>query len=356
MAYAPNKADPAALRAFVSAALQKVDVPVEDADLTAEMVVDADLNGYNTHGIALFYTHYVQGIQNGEINPRANITVEQGKPTAVSVDGDMGLGFLSSHRAMRECMRMAAEYGTGWATVYNSTHSGAGAYYAAMAAQQRMIGMAWSTGGCTIAPPGGSGRLLGNNPFSFAAPTGDNGIFLFDMAPSLTIRPKIKWLEWLGQPMPDQWTCDDQGNPITDPKRFFELEGAIRPLGSSAENGGYKGFGLLLMSDILTGMLSGDGGSLLRRKGEHSHAFCAIDISAFPTGGAFEELMDAMIDRLHEAPVVEGEDKIRFPGERSRASYEERSANGIPIRQYVLDELIAISNELDVPLDPIWKK
>jgi L-2-hydroxycarboxylate dehydrogenase (NAD+) len=353
LTYMPRRCDPVGLTAFAARCLTAVGVGSADAELTARVLVDADLHGSETHGIALLYTHYVQALRAGDINPRPDVTVAQGSPVAVSVDGDRGLGILVSHRAMNECIRMAEQYGCGWATVFNSTHSGAGAFYVRMAAERRMAGFHWSTGGSTIAVPGGSGRLLGNNPFSFAAPGGSNGPIVLDMAPSTTIRPKIRLAAWRGEDLPDGWAVDDDGRPITDPSEFFAREGAILPLGGSLRGGVHKGYGLLLMSDILTGALSGDGGSLLRQRGVHSHAFCALDISAFPTGGSYERTIEAMIERLHQAPAQPGE-RVRLPGEHANKAYRERSRDGIPIRRYLAEELETMASELAVSTDGIW--
>lgn len=354
LAFADRRADPAALVRYASRCLQVVGVGEEDADLTAQILIDADLHGTETHGIALLYTHYVQGVADGEINPTPAMEIRRGSPTTAAVDGDGGLGMLVSHRAMSECIAMAEESGTGWATAYNSTHSAAGGYYVRMAAARNMIGFHWSTGGSTIAVPGGRGRLLGNNPFSFGAPSGSHGPLVLDMAPSTTIRPKIRFRSWQGRELPDMWTVDDDGEPITDTGDFFARVGSIVPLGSTPDGGAYKGFGLLLMSDVLTGALSGDGGSLLRRKGEHSHAFCALRIDSFPTGDEFLGTMDTMIDTLHGAPKASDGQPIRFPGERSNGVFEERSRLGIPLQNYVIEELQEMSAELGVSLDDVW--
>jgi ureidoglycolate dehydrogenase (NAD+) len=301
------------------------------------------------------YGTYIKGIQTGSINPTPEIKISKGSPTTISVDGDKGLGMLVSHEAMRHCIRMAQECGTGWATACNSTHSGAGAYYVRMAAAQSMIGIHCSTGGSTVAAPGGKGRLIGNNVIAFAAPGKHHGPFVLDMAPTMAIANKLHMLRWEGKRMPEGWAIDAAGRPITDPDVYFATEGAILPLGSTPGFGVHKGFGLLLLSDILTGLLSGDGGSMFRRKGEHSHAFCALRIDAFPSGGDFTELLDAMVEKLHATPTLEGTGRIRYPGERGNLTYRERSATGIPLRQHVVDDLRRMSEELHLPLDDIWE-
>jgi len=349
---APRKANPQKLLRFVSSAFQSVAVPVGDADLTAKILVDADLRGIDSHGVINLHG-YIQGLQGGTINHRPDIKISVGSPTTASVDGDNGLGFVVSHRAMEECLRMAKVYGTGWATACNSNHSGAGAYYVLMAAAQGMIGIHSSSGGSTVAAPGGKGRLIGNNVIAFAAPGRKHGPFVLDMAPTMAIANKLHMLQWEGKRMPEGWAIDSEGRSITDPKVYFATEGAILPLGSTAANGVHKGFGLLLLSDILTGLLSGDGGSMFRRKGEHTHVFCALRINAFPSGADFADLMDAMVEKLHATPTVEGVGRIRYPGERGNLTYAERSANGIPFRQNVVDDLQRMSEALKLPLE-VW--
>lgn len=355
MTYAPRKANPEKLERFVSSAFERVGVPQADAGLAAHILVDADLRGIDSHGVINLHGTYIAALQGGEINPRANITIAPGSPTTVSVDGDNGLGALVSYRAMAECIRMAREYGTGWATACNSNHSGAGAYYVLMAARENMIGIHSSSGGSTVAAPGGKGRLIGNNVIAFAAPGKSHGPFVLDMAPTMAIANKLHMREWEGKKLPEGWAIDSEGRPITDAGVYFATEGAILPLGSTPANGVHKGFGLLLVSDILTGLLSGDGGSMLRKKGAHTHVFCALRIDAFPTGGAFTDLMDEMIGKLHATPTVAGVDRIRYPGERGNLAYAERRANGIPLRQTVVDDLKSMSDTLGIRMDDIWQ-
>jgi L-2-hydroxycarboxylate dehydrogenase (NAD+) len=353
---APRRANPERLERFVSSAFRGVGVPLGDADLAAKILVDADLRGIDSHGVINLHGTYIRGLQTGAINPAPEIRVALGSPTTASVDGGNGLGSVVSHRAMTECLRMAREHGTGWATVCNSHHSGAGAYYVLMAANQDMIGIHSSSGGSTVAAPGGRGRLIGNNVLAFAAPGRKHGPFVLDMAPTMAIANKLHMLQWAGKPMPEGWAVDAEGRPITDPNLYFATEGAILPLGSTPQNGVHKGFGLLLVSDILTGLLSGDGGSMLRRKGEHTHVFCALRIDAFPTGGDFKDLMDAMIEKLHATPPVGGAGRIRYPGERGNLTHRARSATGIPLRQHVVEDLQRMSALLHLSLDDIWER
>jgi len=349
-------ADPRRLEQFASLAFQRVGVPPADADLAAAILVDADLRGIESHGVLNLPGTYIDGLRSGAINPRPRIAVELGSPTTASVNGDNGLGLLVSHRAMGECLRMAREHGTGWAAASHSNHSGAGSYYVRMAAAADMIGLHWSTGGPTVAAPGGKGRLLGNNVLAFAAPGNRYAPFVLDMAPTMAIANKLHMLEWAGKPIPEGWAIDGEGRPITDPTVYFSLPGAILPLGGTAGNGVHKGFGLLLMVEVLAGLLSGDGGSMLRKTGEHCHAFCALRIDAFPGGVGFKGLMDEMVETLHATPTVAGAGPIRIPGERGERTYATRCADGIPLRPEVVDDLARMGESLGLSLDDIWKR
>jgi L-2-hydroxycarboxylate dehydrogenase (NAD+) len=352
---APGIANPQRLEHFVSTALQAAGVPLGDADLTANILIDADLRGIDSHGVMNLYGTYVKKLLAGAVNNKPNLRLAFGSLTTASLDGDNGLGFVASHKAMTACIEMAKQHGTGWATVYHSNHSGAGTFYVLMAARQNMIGIHWSTGGSTVAGPGGKRRLIGNNVFAIAAPGKQQGPFVLDMAATMAIANKIHMRQWEGKRLPEGWAVDSNGQPITDPARYFATEGAILPLGSTASNGVHKGFGLLLVTDILTGLLSGDGGSMLRRKGEESQAFCALRIDAFPTGGDFTGLMDAMIERIHAEPTVEGAGSMRYPGERGNLTYVERSVNGIPLRPNLVEDLRRMSAELGLSMDDIWE-
>lgn len=349
-----RKVDPKKLEEFAASALKKVGVTECDAELTAKILLDADLRGIDSHGVFNLYGYYVKGIQSGRINSRPDIKVTAGSLTTASVDGDNGLGFVTAHRAMTETIKMAKDYGTAWTTVYNSNHCGAGGYYAQMAAKEDMIGIVFSTGGSTVAGPGGKNRLVGNNVISVAAPGEKHGPFILDMAPTMAIANKLHMLEWAGKPIPEGWTVDSEGSFITDPKVYFEEKGAVLPLGSTIANGVYKGFGLLLVSDIMTGLLSGDGGSMFRKKGEESHAFCAIRIDAFPTGGDFKCLMDSMIEKIHEQPTISEVDGMKYPGERENETYKIRITEGIPLRENVIKSLEEMAQNLNVPINQIY--
>lgn len=348
-----RRVNPEKLRDYASCALSKVGVPKKDADTTAHILVEADLRGVDSHGVAHLYSFYIQGIQKGRINAKPSMKVVRGSPTTAWIDGDKGLGFVNGARAMTEAIRMARRSGSGWVSVCNSTHYGAGAYYAMMGLEHDMLGFSLTVGGNIVAAPGGSGKLMAANVIAIAAPGNKYGPFVLDMATSVVAGGKLEIAARQGVRVPEGWIVDKQGRSTTDPELYFKGEAAILPLGGTIPLGAYKGFGLALWVDIMAGLLSGDGGGLLRKKGGTDHAFGAIRVDAFPSGGNFKQLMDEMIEKLHKAPTVPGVDKILYPGERENLIAEERSRNGIPLHPKVIEELETMSRDLHLRMD-IW--
>ena len=343
--------DPSHLETFASQVLQKLGLDPADAQSAAQILVDADLHGIDTHGVINLKTNYADGLARGVINPRPTYTVTSGSPTTKVLDADNGLGLLAAKAAMDQAIEMAAMQGCGFTTVNHSNHCGAGAYYVRMAARRGMVGIHFSSGGSTVAAPGGKGKLIGNNVCAVAAPAGRLPAFVFDMAPTMTVANRARMLGWDGRSMPPGWVIDDEGRPVTDPERYFDAGSAVLPLGGTVDGGAHKGFGLLMVSDILTGMLSGDGGSMLREKGAESHICGAMRVDAFVPMAIFESLMERMADTLHRAPSLEGDEALRYPGEGSDRLYRERKSGGIPLHPRLVDELRSLGTMHGVAWD-----
>jgi L-2-hydroxycarboxylate dehydrogenase (NAD+) len=350
-----RRADAPALEKLAAAALAKAGVPAADADLTAKMIVDADLRGIDTHGVMNLYPYYVRKVRDGIINGRPKLSFRQGSDTTAVLDGDNGLGFVVAHAAMERAIGMAEKHGTGWGSACSSNHCGAGAYYVLMAARRNMVGIHFSSGGTSVAAPGGRGKLIGNNVMAVAAPAGHHPPFVFDMAPTMSIANKAHLMSWKGEKYPEGFVIDGAGKPVIDPEGYFEKTSAVLPLGSDETHGVHKGFGLLLVSDLLSGVLSGDGGSLLRKRGAETHAFFALKIDGCLKVEAFEALMGELIGSLHGAPVLEGRERLRYPGERMDRTYRERREVGIPLHPMVVADLREMCGALDLDLDSIWK-
>ncbi len=341
-----------ALRLFAEALLVKLDVPADDARVTAALLLETDLRGVESHGMAHLVDFYARRLQNGEVNPRPAITVTRETQSAATVDGDRGLGFVVGHHAMRIAIEKAHATGAGWVSVGNSTHYGAGACYAMMALDDDMIGFSFTTGGRLMTPPGGLGRSVGLNVISVAAPTPRGFPYVLDMATSVVAAGKLEIARRRKTSIPEGWAIDAAGRPITDPHGLHP-DGMLLPLGGSAATGAFKGFGLALLVDLLTGALSGFGTSTEIDGGRQAaHCFGALRIDAFVPLSDYLERVGGMIDAVKRTPCSAGVDEIRIPGEIEHRLAEERRRSGlVPLHQRVLEGFRAAAEEFGVPFD-----
>lgn len=340
------------LLAFAVAMLGKLGVPGDDARLTASILLDADLRGVESHGMAHLVDFYVRRLQDGHITPGPDIRIVSEAASAATVDGDRGLGFVVGHRAMTMAIDKARASGASVVTVANSTHYGAGAYYAMMALEHNMIGFSMTTGGRLMALPGGSRRAIGLNVLSAAAPTPRGFPYVLDMATSVVAAGKLEIARRRGDPIPEGWAVDAEGRPLTDPWKLHP-DGALLPLGGTPATGAFKGFGLTLMVDILCGALSGFGTSVEIDPGmSAAHCFGALRIEAFEPLPAFLDHMGRTIDTLRATSTPEGAPAVRIPGELEHALADERRAAGaVPLHPAILKGFRAAAEQLDVPFD-----
>jgi LDH2 family malate/lactate/ureidoglycolate dehydrogenase len=338
------------LLAFAQALLEKLDVPQEEARLTARILLDADLRGIESHGTAHLVDFYVRRIQQGHIEPRPEIRVVSEAASAATIDGGRGMGFVVGHGAMTLALEKARATGVGIVSVGNSTHYGAGAYYAMLALGHDMIGLSMTTGGRMMALPGGTTRAIGLNVLAVAAPTPRGFPYVLDMATSVVAAGKFEIARRRGQPVPEGWAVDAEGRPVVDPFKLHP-DGALLPLGGTPSGGAFKGFGLTLLVDMLTGALSGFGTSVeINPVLTAAHCFGAIRIDAFEPLPAFLDHMGRTIDALKATPMPPGAPEVRIPGELEHALAEQRRAAGaVPLHPAILEGFRAAAEELNVP-------
>ena len=348
--------DPQKLIEFSTRVLEKAGVPLEDAIITANLLVNTDLRGIASHGVAHLGPVYVQGMKDGLIKSKPAIKIWSGAPATAVIDGDGGLGFVVGSRAMKEAMARAKITGMGAVTVRNTTHFGACSAYSLLAAKNDMIGFSCTTGGRYAAAPGASGRVIGMNAMSFAAPSNKSFPFCLDMATTMAAHGKVEVALRTGQMLPNGWMIDPEGNPVTDPREDVTKKGAMVLLGGTPELGIYKGFGLNIMVDILSSILAAsvclpEIRSQPTRKSECTHFFCAINISGFQPPEEFKKGMDQMVRVYHNLPKAEGVSNITIPGELEWALEQERRKNGIPLDEEVIQSLKDLSKEFKVDYD-----
>ncbi len=350
------------LKDFCTRVFQKLGVPEEDARITADVLVAADLRGVDSHGVARL-RRYVEGIRNGMMLVHPDIKILTEMPVTATIDAGGGLGQPVSYRAMQMAIRKAREFGAGFVAVCNSNHYGIAGYYAMMALEHDCIGMSMTNADVLVVPTFGRNAMLGTNPIAVAAPAGSERPFVLDMATSTVPRGKLEVYNRLGKPLPQGWATDERGVGTTDAARVLDnfkkrAGGGLLPLGGEGELlSGHKGYGLALWVDIFSAVLSGaafadlvypktaDGKPLPSNIG---HFFGAWRVDGFRPLEEFKAAMDELQQRLKNAPKAEGATRIYIHGEKEYEATEERLANGIPLNAKVAADLRAMGEELGV--------
>ena len=346
----------ATLRAFATAIFAKAGVPADQAADAAEVLIWANLHGVDTHGLRNLKRAYIERMAEGRIKPQPQFRIEYETPITARVDGDSGLGLVAGCWAMRLAIAKANETGIGIVAVRNSHHFGAAGFHAMQAIPHNMIGVSL-TGFFTpkgaeigVLPTFAKRPMLSTNPISVAVPTGVELPFLLDMATSITPMNRVWLYREAGKPIPLGWAQDGNGEPTVDPDaaRF------LLPLGGTREMGGHKGYGLSMMVEIFCALLSG-GWDQTGADGSYAqtgdaHFFMALRVDAFRPVDAFKQGMDAMIDALHQAEPVEGQERVLVAGEPEQTNARKRGEHGIPIAPNVMEDLRELSAQFGVPL------
>jgi LDH2 family malate/lactate/ureidoglycolate dehydrogenase len=352
---APKLCAAARVREQIVTILDSWGMDPEIVRTTAEVMVETDLAGVDSHGVSMLMD-YENSKSKGKLNLKARPRVVKETAVTALVDADAGLGHPAAVMGMKLAIVKAKAMGVGVVSVFNSHHFGAAGYYAALASREGLVGLVTSaTRSIAVVPTRAAVPVLGTNPIAFAAPARRNRPFLLDMATSSVANNKIKVYELNGRQLPAGWVLDGQGQPITEPAEALEIVyskkkgGGQTPLGGTAEMSSHKGYGLALMVHILGGTLSGASFSPIRVKTQKpsdpdrlGHFFLAIDPKAFRPEGAFEEDLDAVIDVLHGTPPVDASQPVLVPGDPEAASRERRLREGIPLPVSLLEKLRAI--------------
>jgi len=342
------------IRGWTRAVFEKLGAPANDAGVTAATLIHADLMGIDSHGLnRLPVNSYAGGLQSGAIDPKAHPEVVHEDASTAVVDGQNGLGPVAATTAMDIAIEKAKQTGAGFVAVRNSNHYGASSHYSTMALPHGMIGFSMTIGGLGVVATGGRGRRIGINPMSVAAPAGKAAPFILDIATSVVAGGKLELARMKGQEVPLGWIVDEAGKPTTDPLTYWK-GGAILPLGGGPETGGYKGYGLSVMIDILAGVLSGAGfAGELRGQGEAGHTphfQGALRIDAFGPLVDFNAIMERMVAYLKATEPAEGSSGVLVHGEREFAAEQERNKNGIPYHRDVVERITKLAGEVGVPL------
>lgn len=352
---------PALIRTQTLAILHGWGMTGDDAEATADALLDCDLRGIDTHGISLLAL-YAGWIAAGGFDLAARAELVREGPNTALFDARGGLGFAVSVRAAEMAADKARERGVGVVTVRNSHHFGAAGYYARVAARRGVISLvATSTKVVCVVPPGAAEPVLGTNPLAYGIPRETGEPIVFDMATSTAAGNKVRLHQLTNTPVPEGWVVDGKGRPVTDPEIANRLiyergAGGLTPLGATPVLGAHKGYGLALLVHFLGGTLSG-GRFAGSRNPDHpqgegdniGHFFMAIDPAAFRDMGDFLADVDDVESSLRATPPSDPARPVLLPGDIEERVLQERSTRGVPLAPNLVTRLRDIARELGVP-------
>lgn len=353
------------LKSFIIDAMIRMGVPPADAEISADVLLAADMKGVRSHGIAHLRWYY-QRIKNGLQKAVTEWTIVNETPATAVMDGGNGMGMVVGHHAMQIAIEKARKCGLGAVAVRNSSHYGIAGYYTRMAAREGMAGLSVTNAHPSIAPTFGVEPLLGTNPIAFSAPTDEEFPFTLDAATSIAPRGKIEIAARANKPIPEGWVIKEDGTPVTDSAQLIEEmnkgKAALLPLGGSGElMGGHKGYGLATMVEILSAAFQ-DGAYLsqLHDKDEAGnphpsrigHFFLAINIECFVPLDRFRHTAGSILRELRaygKGPGNRrGQERIYTAGEKAYITKMRALAEGIRIPPSVQRMLNTLRAELNI--------
>jgi LDH2 family malate/lactate/ureidoglycolate dehydrogenase len=336
------------LEEFTATAMRALGLPSEDAAAVATLMVEADMQGSDGHGV-IRLAPYAKRILAGGINLKPDIKVVQERTAMALVDGDNGMGHLVMKKATEVAIHKARTAGIAWVGSRLSNHAGPASLYARMALQHDMIGLYFAVGNANHLPPwGGLDMLLSTNPIAAAIPTLNEAPVVLDMATTVAAYGKVKAKAQRGEMMPEGWMIDRQGKPLLDPTK--SEEGFLLPIG------GYKGYGLSLIVGILAGTLNGAamGRQVIDFNKDFStttntgQAIAIIDPSAFGDITEFKQNVDTLVRELRGTERMPGVDRIWLPGEQSHEKRLSNEAHGMVMAPSLMKKLNDLATQLNI--------
>lgn len=345
---------------FMVAVFEKYGVPEEDARICADVLLESDRRGIESHGCNRFKPIYIDRIREGILNPKTEYEVVKETPTTAVVDGHNGIGMVIGTRAMQLAIDKAKAYGMGMVAVRNSTHYGIAGYYATMCTGNDMIGITGTNARPSIAPTFGVENMLGTNPLTFGLPTDEKFPFVLDCATSISQRGKIEFYARNGMDTPAGMVIGRDGTALTDSNQILQGlnqgEAALAPLGGIGEElAGYKGYGYAAVVEILSAalqagsflhMLSGKDAEGKKIPYPLGHFFIAIDPEAFMGAAAFKKTAGDILRELRASKKAPGCGRIYTAGEKEYDIWKFREDKGVPVGEAVQKEFIAMRDEL----------
>ncbi|MGH8481713.1 MAG: Ldh family oxidoreductase [Nevskiaceae bacterium] len=321
------------LRPLLHARLRALDVDPVGAGHVVDSLVQTSLRGVDSHGIQLF-PHYVRAVAAGRVSARPQPVLARTAASTARLDADHAFGHHAGALAIDAAVDIARETGLGAVSVRDSTHFGAAAYFALRAADAGMIGLSFTNADALVKAFNAREPVFGTNPLCFAAPLRDEGPLCLDMATSLVSWNKVRNARVSGAALGGDWAFDAAGQPTTDADAAASLSPA----------GGYKGYGLGMMVEVLCGLLA-DGpiarellpmfSAPIEARRHLSHFFLALDLERFVPGARFRARLQGLVDAIRAMTPMQAH--VMVPGDPEKRAAVERARDGIPATQALLD-------------------
>ena len=333
------------LRLFVRQFIFALGAPEPEVEIVTDGLITAALWWHPGQGQGLEKLfRYFRRVRNGGIIPGAQMEWIKDSPSHALLDASKGFGYVAAHHAMQRAIQKAGEGAIAMVGVRNSNHFGIAGFHALQAAEAGLIGWAVTNAGAEMAPTGSAKPVLGTNPWGFAIPRKNKPPIVLDMALTMSGKGMMRWHDRTGKPMPKSWALTPDGKETTEPAQA--MNGPLLPIGE------YKGYGLSLVSDILTGVMTGSlFGLSVFQEDTHfdvGHSLCAINPDAFLSRSEFERRLEKLLEEVRSAPPIDPDSPVLLPGETEFKRMEERRLKGIPIDQNTVEQLRDLSKELDV--------
>ncbi|MGJ7524820.1 Ldh family oxidoreductase [Variovorax sp. GB1P17] len=333
----------AEVTALLHAILVGNGVPAPGAEITAQSLVAAEVEGVSSHGVALLPL-YVERLRAGGVVADAVPQIVEDHGGMVVMTASHALGQVSSRLAVDVAVERARVHGVAVVTVRHAFHFGTAAFWSKQFAQQGMVGFAFSNTRPLMPAPGGAQRVVGNNPMSIAFPSASGDALVVDMAMSATAMGRIRLADAKGQAIPEGWATDAQGNATTSAAEA--ISGMLLPAA------GPKGFGLAVAVDLLCGALSGGAfGSAVQplygdaaKHYDCSHAFIAIDASRVGHGVGIGPAVSELADEIRNSAKAAGTQTLFAPGDLERLRREQRST-ACPLPSQLVDKLNQLAQQ-----------
>lgn len=341
------RSPPQPLQNLITAIFETAGCQPQEAAVVADHLVQANLTGHDSHGV-IRTPIYVRWLEEGKVRANQRLAILFENEALAVLDGQMGLGQSIAQQALTLGVQKAKRSGVAAIAIRNCGHVGRVGHWAEMLVAEGLVSLHFvntSGLGLLVAPVGGINRRLSANPVAAGIPVAGGEPVIFDISTSSLAEGKLKVAFNKGVSVPDGCIIDAQGQPTNDPRVFYaDPPGAILPFG------GYKGYGLGIVTELLAGALTGSGCSVPGKAClEQGMLSIIFDPAAFQVQDHFLEEAQQFIDFVKSSEKVSPTAEILVPGDVERRTRADRLARGIELDANTWDQIVTCARSLGVP-------